>query len=212
MGSNPTLPSILLKGITMSELPHTLYQFNYPYHDGGSIKIDAWYHTTDNHSDKKITVNILHVDKNSAVSQILREDIPSFGISNTRLDVEKQVTYLARESLSVMLSNIPTEETLVIGKGEYVVDDSFGTGSMTFFLIVSDIDENLWKIEATAGIYTEAFNWIPLMTLFSHPLSKLKFPTMEDARRVLHARFKVQALAGLSSLESTFVLDDMLIW
>lgn len=198
--------------MTMTEQPYTLHQFSYPYQDGGEIKIDAWYYTPTEDSKGKITVNILHVDKNSAVSQIFREDIPSFGISNTRLDVEKHVTYLARETLSVMLSNIPTQETLIIGKGEEVLVDSFGTGSMTFFLIVSDIDENLWKIEATAGIYTEAYNWIPQMTLFSHPLSKIKFPKMEDAQRVLHARFKVEALAGLSSLETPYVLDNMDVW
>ena len=196
----------------MTEQPYTLHQFSYSYQDGGSINIDAWYYTPTEDSKGKITVNILHVDKNSAVSQLFREDIPSFGISNTRLDVEKHVTYLARETLSVMLSNIPTQETLIIGKGEEVLVDSFGTGSMTFFLIVSDIDENLWKIEATAGIYTEAYNWIPQMTLFSHPLSKIKFPKMEDAQRVLHARFKVEALAGLSSLETPYVLDNMDVW
>lgn len=202
----------LLKGIKMSEQPHTLYQFTYPYQDGGSIKIDTWYYTSPIPSEKKITVNILHVDKNSAVSQILREDISSFGISNTRLDVEKRVAYLARETLSVMLSNIPTDEQLVIGKGEDVLVDEFGKGEMTFFLIVSDINDNLWKIEATAGIYTEAFNWIPLMTLFAHPLSKIEFPTKEDAQKVLHARFKMDALAGLTSLESPFLLDNKSQW
>ena len=202
----------LLKGTNMTEQPYTLYQFTYPYQDGGSINIDAWYYTSTVSSEKKITVNILHVDKNSAVSQILREDIPSFGISNTRLEVEKRVAYLARESLSVMLSNIPTDEQLVIGKGEEVLSDQFGRGEMTFYLIVSSVNSDFWKIEATAGIYTEAFNWIPLMTLFSAPLSKIAFPRKEDARQVLHARFKMDALAGLTSLEVPFVLDDKSQW
>lgn len=202
----------LLKGMKMSEQPYTLHQFSYPYQDGGSINIDAWYYTSTVLSEKKITVNILHVDKNSAVSQILREDISSFGISNTRLDVEKRVAGMARETLAVILSNVPTDEQLIIGKGEDVLIDEFGRGEMTFFLIVSDIDSDFWKIEATAGIYTEAFNWIPLMTLFAAPLSKIEFPRKEDARQVLHARFKMDALAGLTSLEVPFVLDNKSQW
>jgi len=73
----------------MTEQPYTLNQFSYPYQDGGSIKIDAWYYTPTEDSKGKITVNILHVDKNSAVSQVFLGDFPSFGISNSRLDVEK---------------------------------------------------------------------------------------------------------------------------
>ena len=191
----------------MPEQPHTLHQFSYHCPDGSCIKIDAWYHTWQGNSDGKITVNILHVDKNSAVSQIFREDIPSFGIANTRSDVEKRVTYIARESIAATLSVIPNGEELEVGKGKEISVNSFGRGSMTFYLIVSDIDDNNWKIEATAGVYTEFLNWIPLMTLFAYALSKKEFPTKESAQLELNTRFRIDALAALLELEHNDILS-----
>ena len=106
--SHSSFHNVSVKGINMLEQPYTLYQFNYPHQDGSCIKIDVWYYDQSEYPNQKITVNILHVDKNSAVSQIFREDLSSFDIPNTRLDVERRVCSLAREALSAMLSNIPT--------------------------------------------------------------------------------------------------------
>lgn len=180
------------------ELPYTFYSFLYPNRNGGQIKVDVWYYPQD-----RMTVNILHVDKNSGVSQIFREDIPINDnlVENNRKSIESFIHFLVQENVIILGENVFGQQESTIADAEEVHHQTVGNGMLSFALSVYSLPNEMWKIDVRYGSYLSNVEYVSQGVLIEDVISKAKYPTKEDALYVLKFRFREMALLALGELD-----------
>ena len=174
------------------EKHHSYYTF--PYYAGDAqIRIDVWYYP-----EKRITVNILHVDKNSAVSQLYREDISNVYFSDNREKIEEYVIHLAEKSLRDLLKALPINGRNLNDKK--VMSKEIWLGSMGFELAIFDCAD-VWQMSCIAGNTDDALELNTDVMVIYEVISKNKCATKELAMNELLTRFKIECLGMLSDFE-----------
>jgi hypothetical protein len=173
------------------EQTHTYYSF--PYYAGDAhIRIDVWYY-----ENSKMTVNILHVDKNSGVAQLFREEISMWHPANNREDIERIVVEYAHEALNELKFALPINPELK--KSVLTTQVWFGNG--VFSLDICDAEDK-WKMVCSMGQIHWEFGYRPELILIDEFITKIKCPTKEDAMKELNTRFKIECLHLVVELEN----------
>jgi len=174
------------------ETHHTYYTF--PYFAGDAqVRIDVWYYP-----EKRMTVNILHVDKNSAVSQLYREDISNIYFSDNREKIEEYVVHLAEQSLRDLLKTLPINRRNLNDKK--VLSKEIWFGSMGFNFSIFDCAD-VWQMACFAGNTDDTLELNADVMVINEVISKHKCSTKELAMNELLTRFKIEALGMLSDFE-----------
>ena len=183
------------------EKPYDFYQFSYPNRSGGQIKVDVWYTPLEH-----MLINMLHVDKNSGVSQMYREQIPldNKSVENNAESIELFVRFLVQESILILGENVFSQEHTFPPMNEsvfHVFHHRVGNGHMSCVLSVFDFPDDTWKIIVYYGSYLSSIEFVAQGILFEETLTKSHLRTKEHAIAHLHKRFRSIVFAGLAELD-----------
>ena len=171
------------------EATHTYYSYQY-FAGSPNVRIDVWYY-----ENSHMTVNILHIDKNSAVAQLFRDDLDNRHIKNTREDVETHVIAYARDALRELHDAIPEDPEL----GTMVAEKKFWMGYIITRLSVHDKNEK-WQLVCTVGNIANFDNYKPSLFMINEFVLKDKY-TLDAAMKELVSRFKIECLGMLADFE-----------
>jgi hypothetical protein len=181
-----------MKEMDMSdEQTHTYHTFSY-FAGDAHIRIDVWYYV-----DTSMTVNILHVDKNSAVAQLFREEIKKSHVGNNREDIERVVLEYAHEALNELRFALPMNTELK----EKAFTNQVWFANGVFSLDIYEVDDK-WKMVCSMGQIHWEFGYRPELILIDEFITKIKCPTKEDAMNELKTRFKIECLHLVVELEN----------
>ena len=176
----------------IDEQTHTYHTFAY-FAGDAQIRIDVWYYP-----EKRITINILHVDKNSAVAQLCRKDISNIYFSDNREKIEEYVVNLAEESLRDLLKALPVNRRNLNDKK--VLSKDVWLGSMGFNFAIFDCAD-VWQMSCFAGNTDNTLELNADVMVINEVISKHKCATKELAMNELLTRFKIECLGMLSDFE-----------